>query len=65
MSQVSQNIVGPKMILAECSRKYNDPKLGQRKKSSCLKMAKDCILLLAMIMIMEDRYASLIGEKNE
>jgi hypothetical protein len=30
---ISQNIVGPKMILAEMARKYNDPKLGQRKKS--------------------------------
>jgi hypothetical protein len=36
---IYQNIVGLKMILAEMARKYNDPKLGQRKKASYLKMA--------------------------
>jgi hypothetical protein len=30
------------MILAEMPRKYNDPKLGQRKKASYPGMAKDC-----------------------
>lgn len=39
---IYQNIVSLKMILAECARKYNDPKVGQRKKASYLKMAKDC-----------------------
>jgi hypothetical protein len=39
---IHQNIVGLKMILAKCARKYSDPRVGQRKKASYLRMAKDC-----------------------
>lgn len=41
-----QNIVGLKMILTECARKYNDPKVGQRKKASFLRIAKDCTKII-------------------
>ena len=39
---VYQTIEGIQAILAECWKKYNDPKLDKRDKTSYLRLAKDC-----------------------
>lgn len=46
LEKMQQSNVGLKMILAECARKYEDAKVGQRKKASYLKMAKDCTKII-------------------
>ncbi|PWU81682.1 MAG: hypothetical protein DLM72_05685 [Candidatus Nitrosopolaris wilkensis] len=39
---VYQTIEGIQFILAECWKKYNDPKLEERDKISYLRLTKDC-----------------------